>query len=148
MDLPIRTRPSFPLVSLSHQEVSISFLSLSIRGQTDENHNQRKLIKLITWTTALSNSVELWAVLCRAMEDGWVMVECSDKTWSTGERNGKPLQYSCLENPMNSMKKPPNKLLTYIIYWHFKKVSSIHNVEKIVSSTSIAGETGYSHVTE
>ena len=32
------------------------------------------------------------------------MVESSDKTWSTGEGNGKPLLYSCLENPMNSMK--------------------------------------------
>ena len=34
-----------------------------------------------------------------------VMVESSDKTWSTGEGNDKPLQYSCLENPMNSMKR-------------------------------------------
>ena len=33
------------------------------------------------------------------------MVETSDKTWSTGEGNGKPLQYSCLENPINSMKR-------------------------------------------
>ena len=33
------------------------------------------------------------------------MVESSDKTWSTGEGNGKPLQYSCLENLMNSMKR-------------------------------------------
>ena len=33
------------------------------------------------------------------------MVESSDKTWSTGEGNDKPLQYSCLENPMNSMKR-------------------------------------------
>ena len=33
------------------------------------------------------------------------MVESSDKTWSTGEGNGKPLQSSCLENPMNSMKR-------------------------------------------
>ena len=32
------------------------------------------------------------------------MVESSDKTWSTGEGNGKPLQYSCLENPMNGQK--------------------------------------------
>ena len=31
--------------------------------------------------------------------------ESSDKTWSTGEGNGKPLQYSCLENPINSMKR-------------------------------------------
>ena len=42
---------------------------------------------------------------CRATQNGWVMVKVSDKTWSTGEGNGKPLQYSCLENPMNSMKK-------------------------------------------
>ena len=33
------------------------------------------------------------------------MVESSDKMWSTGEGNDKPLQYSCLENTMNSMKK-------------------------------------------
>ena len=33
------------------------------------------------------------------------MVESSDKTWSTGEGNGKPLQYACLENPVNSMKR-------------------------------------------
>ena len=44
-------------------------------------------------------------MLCRATQDGWVMVESSDKMWSTGEGNGKPLQYSCLENPMNSMKR-------------------------------------------
>ena len=42
---------------------------------------------------------------CRATQDGWVMVETSDKTWSTGEGNGKPLQYSCLENPISSMKR-------------------------------------------
>ena len=39
---------------------------------------------------------------CRATQDGWVMAESSDKT---GERNGKPRHYSCLENPMNSMKR-------------------------------------------
>ena len=42
---------------------------------------------------------------CRATQDGQVMVENSDKTWSFGEGNGKPLQYSCLENPINSMKR-------------------------------------------
>ena len=41
---------------------------------------------------------------CGATQDGRVMVERSDRMWSTGEENGKPLQYSCLENPMNSMK--------------------------------------------
>ena len=39
------------------------------------------------------------------------MVERSDKTWSTGEGNGKPLQYSCLENHMNSMKKQKDRTL-------------------------------------
>ena len=46
---------------------------------------------------------------CRATQDGWVMVESSDKMWSTGEGNGKPLQYSCLENPMNSMKRQKDR---------------------------------------
>ena len=39
------------------------------------------------------------------------MVERSDKMWSTGEGNGKPLQYSYLENPMNSMKRQKDKIL-------------------------------------
>ena len=50
-------------------------------------------------------------MLCGATQDGRVMVESSDKMWSTGERNGKPLQYSCLENPMNSMKKQNDRTL-------------------------------------
>ena len=48
---------------------------------------------------------------CRATQDGWVIVESSDKTWSTRERNGKPLQYSCLENPMNNMKRQNDRIL-------------------------------------
>ena len=47
----------------------------------------------------------------RAMQNGWDMVQSSDKTWSTGKGNGKPLQYSCLENPMNSMKRQKDKTL-------------------------------------
>ena len=47
----------------------------------------------------------------RATQDGWVMVESSDKTWSTGEGNGKPLQYSCLENLMKSMKRQKDRTL-------------------------------------
>ena len=38
-------------------------------------------------------------------------MESSDKTFSTGEENGKPLQYSCLENPMNSMKRQKDRTL-------------------------------------
>ena len=47
----------------------------------------------------------------RATQDEWVMVESSDKTWSTGEENGKPLQYSCLENLMDSMKRQKERTL-------------------------------------
>ena len=47
----------------------------------------------------------------RANQDRWVMVESSDKTWSTEEGNGKPLQYSFLENPMNSMKTQKDRTL-------------------------------------
>ena len=50
-------------------------------------------------------------MLCRATQDEQVMVERSDKTRSTGEGNGKPLQYSCLENPMNSMKRQNDRTL-------------------------------------
>ena len=48
---------------------------------------------------------------CGATQDGWVMVERSDRMWSTGEGSGKPLQYSCLENPMNSMKRQNDRML-------------------------------------
>ena len=47
---------------------------------------------------------------CGATQDDWVMVERSDGTWSTGEGNGKPLQYSCLENPMSSMKRQYDRI--------------------------------------
>ena len=48
---------------------------------------------------------------CGATEDGWVMVERSDRTWSMGEGKGKPPQFSYLENPMNSMKRQNDRIL-------------------------------------
>ena len=63
-----------------------------------------------TRTTALSNSMKP-SHACRATQDGRVMVERSDRMWSTGEGNGKPLQYSCLENLMNSMKRQNDRIL-------------------------------------
>ena len=72
-----------------------TFFSLSVNW---------KIIELITWTTALSNSMKLWAMPCTATQDGWVVVESSDKMSATGGGNGKPLLNSCLENP-NSMKR-------------------------------------------
>ena len=48
---------------------------------------------------------------CGATQDGQVMVERSDRMWFTGEGNGKPLHYSCLENSMNSMKRQKDRTL-------------------------------------
>ena len=101
----------FTSVSFSHQEASISLLSFSIRGQTDWKPQSQKLKNLITWTTALSNSMKPRVMPCRATQDGQAMVESSDKMWSPGEGNGKPFQYSCLENPMNSMKRRKDRRL-------------------------------------
>ena len=48
---------------------------------------------------------------CRATQFEQIMVESSDKTWTAGEGNGKPLQYSCLENLMNSIKRQNDRIL-------------------------------------
>ena len=50
----------------------------------------------------LHNSMKLWGMPCRATQDGRVIVESSDKVWSTGGGNGNPLQHSWHENPINS----------------------------------------------
>ena len=48
---------------------------------------------------------------CGATQDRQVMVERSDRMWFTAEGNGKPFQYSCLENPMHSMKRQNDRIL-------------------------------------
>ena len=60
-------------------------------------------------------------MLCRASQDGRGMVESYDKMRSTGEGNGKPLQYSCLENLMNSMKRQKDRTMKdeLPIYYYF-----------------------------
>ena len=73
---------------------------------------------LLLWI-ALFNSMKLWAMLCRATQDRWVMAESSDKMWSTGEGNGKPLQYSCLRNPVNNMKR----ILAWVAISFFRESS-------------------------
>ena len=93
---PSEQDPVSPSVSLSHQESCISLLSSPSEGRQNENHNHRKLTKLFTWTTALSNSMKLWAMLCRATQGRRVMVEYSEKISSTGKGNSKQLHYSCL----------------------------------------------------
>ena len=74
------------------------------RADTLKPYSQKSSQSNHTRTTALSNSMKL-SHARGATHDRWVMVERSDKTWSTGEGNDKPVQYSCLEDPMNSMKR-------------------------------------------
>ena len=79
------------------------------RADTLKPYSQKTSQCNHTRTTALSDSMKL-SHACGATQDGWVMVERSDRMWYTGEGNGKPLQYSCLENPMNSMKRQNYKI--------------------------------------
>ena len=58
----------------------------------------------------MSNSMKL-SMLCGATQERWVMVERSDRMWSTGKGNGKSLQYFGLENLMNSRKKQNDTIL-------------------------------------
>ena len=74
------------------------------RADTLKPYSQKTSHSNHTKTTALSHSMKL-SHACGATQEGRVIVEKSDRMWSTGEGNGKPLQYSCLENPMNSMKR-------------------------------------------
>ena len=80
------------------------------RADTLKPHTQKTSQSNHTKTTALSNSMKL-SHARRATQDGQVTVERSDRMWSTEEGNGKPLQYSCLENPMNSMKRQNDRTL-------------------------------------
>ena len=80
------------------------------RADTLKPYSQKTSQSNHTRTTALSNSMKLSHAL-GATQDRKVMVERSDRMWSYGEGNGKPLQYSCLENPMNSMKRQNDRIL-------------------------------------
>ena len=79
------------------------------RADTLKPYSQKSSQSNHTRTTALSNSMKP-SHACRATQGGRVMVERSDRMWSTGEGNAKPLQYSCLENPVNSMKRQNDRI--------------------------------------
>ena len=79
------------------------------RADTLKPYSQRTSQSNHTRTTALSNSMKPRQAR-GATQDGQVMVERSDRMWSTGEGNGKSLQYSCLEIPMNSMKRQNDRI--------------------------------------
>ena len=74
------------------------------RADTLKPNSQKTHQSNHTRTTALSNSMKP-SHAHGATEDGLVMVERSDRMWSTGEGNGKPLQYSYLPYPMNKKAK-------------------------------------------
>ena len=80
------------------------------RTDTLKPYSQKTSQSNHTRTTALSNSMKI-SHAHGATQDGWVMVERSDRMWPTGEGNGKPLQYSCTENSMNSMKRQNERIL-------------------------------------
>ena len=80
------------------------------RANTLKSYSQKTSQSNHTRTTALSNSMKL-SHARGATQDGRVMVERFDRMWSTGEGNAKPLNYSCLENPLNSMKRQNDRIL-------------------------------------
>ena len=80
------------------------------RADTMKPYSQKTSQSNHTRTTALSNSMKP-SHAYGATQDRRVMVERSDRAWATGEGNGKPLQYSCLENPMNSRKRQNDRIL-------------------------------------
>ena len=80
------------------------------RADTLKQYSQKTSQSNHTRTTALSNSMKP-SHARGATQDGWVMVEMSDRMWSTEGGNGKPLWYSYFENPMNSMKRQNDRIL-------------------------------------
>ena len=80
------------------------------KADTLKPYSQKNSQSNHTSTTALSNSMKL-SHACGATQDGRIMVERYDTMWPTGEGNGKPLQCSCLENPMNSMIRQNDRIL-------------------------------------
>jgi hypothetical protein len=82
-----------------------------------------------------SNLMKLCIMLYRATQDEWVMVESSDKTWSTGKGNHKPLQYSCLKEPHEQYEKTKGMTMKDelsscpVCYWRKLRNGSRRNKE-------------------
>ena len=79
------------------------------RADTLKPYSQKTSQSNHTRTTALTTSMKPGHA-CGANQDGRVVLERSDRAWATGEGNGKPLQYSSLENPTNSMKRQNDRI--------------------------------------
>ena len=109
-----------------HKPFNFSFLGITSRGidldycnidwfalemNRDHSIRKQKTNQTDNMDHSLVYSMKLWAMQCRAPQEGWVMVESSDETRSTREGNSKPLNYSCFENPMSSMKRQKSMTL-------------------------------------
>ena len=88
----------------------VGFAGGYLRTDTLKPYSQKTSQSNHTKTTALSHSMKS-SHARGATQDGRIMVERTERIWSTGEGNGKPLQYSCLEIPMNSMKRQNDRIL-------------------------------------
>ena len=95
----VTTQPSHPLSSPSPPAFSLS-QHQDLFQWVGRSHQ----VTPLSWQRGLCNSIMLWAMPCRATQDGWVLVESSDKTWPT-KGHGKPPQYTCHENPTNCIKR-------------------------------------------
>ena len=91
-------------------EIFISKLSFSFQTPSRLKWNHSSVAFLV-------NSHKETLLSCQQWNLWWVLLESSDKTWSTGEGNGKTLQHSCLENPMNSMKRQKDMTLKDELFW-------------------------------
>ena len=86
------------------------------RADTLKPYSQKTSQSNHTTATTLSNSMKP-SHACGATQDSRVMVERSGKAWSTGEGNSKPFQYSCLEDPVNSMKRLNDRIPKEELPW-------------------------------
>ena len=121
------------VVTLGMESLGSDFSYEGIRFQTRGNHNLKNLANLVTWTVALSNSMKVsHAMWCHP---GWV--GHGGEVWQNvvnREGNGKLYQYSCLKNPMNSMKH-------MIGYWKRKSLGQLVSNILLEISGEITPET-------
>ena len=87
---------------LGQEHCSSSRISFHFRSLSTES--------LKKWQVQISDTLKMAAQGLKVSIPG-EKNGVSDKTWSTGERNCKPLWYSCLENPINSMKRQKDMTL-------------------------------------
>ena len=128
--------PCFTHSKSLHQEASTSLLLSSIRGQTEvkiiipwlpeRKPQSQKTNQSDHMDHSLCNSMKLWVMLYRAIQDEQVILESSNKRWSTAEGNGKLLQYSALKIPQTVWKCKK-------IWYNIISVSNIKHNDSIFS---------------